>query len=48
LEKETFLEQAAKQNWYLFIEHDEFNQVVTVKGENGRFDVDQVLTLDTI
>lgn len=30
-EKKLFLEQAATNNWYLFLEHDAHNQVITVK-----------------
>jgi glyoxylase-like metal-dependent hydrolase (beta-lactamase superfamily II) len=48
LEKEAFLEQAAQENWLLFIEHDECNQVVSVKGSEGRFEIDQMTSLDRL
>lgn len=36
-EKETFLNQAVDENWYLFLEHDSEHEVVTVRKENGKF-----------
>jgi hypothetical protein len=30
-EKEKFLKNAADQNYYLFLEHDAHNQIITVK-----------------
>lgn len=30
-EKETFLNMAADKNWYLFLEHDAHNEIITVK-----------------
>jgi glyoxylase-like metal-dependent hydrolase (beta-lactamase superfamily II) len=48
LEKQDFLEQAVQGEWYLFIEHDEFHQVVTVKGEGGRYEIDRNIMLDKI
>ena len=30
-EKEKFLNQAADNNYYLFLEHDAHNQIITVK-----------------
>lgn len=30
-EKELFLENAAKNNWYLFLEHDAHNEIITVQ-----------------
>lgn len=47
LEKQDFLEKAVAGNWLLFIEHDEFHQIVTVKNEKGRFEIDRILRLDT-
>jgi len=45
LEKEKFLQQAANEGWHLFIEHDEFTQVITVKGDGSRFEIDAEMTL---
>jgi glyoxylase-like metal-dependent hydrolase (beta-lactamase superfamily II) len=48
LEKQEFLEKAIADNWYLFIEHDEFHQIVAVKGERGRYEIDRDLKLEGI
>lgn len=48
LEKQDFLDKAVDGGWYLFIEHDEFHQVVTVKGEKGRYELDRDLGLDQL
>jgi len=47
-EKETFLNQAAKENWYLFLEHDAEHEVVTVQKENGKFMLKDSLSLADI
>lgn len=47
-EKEAFLEEAAEKGWYLFLEHDASNEVITVKKENGKFSMDRSLTLAEI
>lgn len=48
MEKQEFLDRAVAGGWHLFIEHDEFHQVVTVKGENGRYELDRDLGLDQL
>ncbi len=48
LEKQVFLDQAVTGGWNLFIEHDEFHQIVTVKGEGGRYEIDRDMRLDEI
>ncbi|WP_440999326.1 MBL fold metallo-hydrolase [Fodinibius sp. SL11] len=47
-EKEKYLEQAVEQDWYLFLEHDADQEVVTVKKEKGKFAADDKLTLSNI
>ena len=47
-EKEQFLDKAAANNWYLFLEHDANQEVITVKKENGRYLVDEQLRLSDI
>ncbi len=48
LEKETFLNEAAENNWYLFLEHDAEAEVVQVAKENGKFKSKSALTLDNL
>jgi glyoxylase-like metal-dependent hydrolase (beta-lactamase superfamily II) len=48
IEKELFLDKAVQEQWKLFIEHDEFHQVISVKGGHGRFEVDQITRLDLL
>lgn len=47
-EKEEFLEHAVNEGWYLFLEHDAREEVITVKKENGKYGVDRRLTLDDV
>lgn len=47
-EKEQFLEQAVDDNWYLFLEHDTEEEVITVQKENGRYAVKDRLSLSDI
>ncbi len=47
-EKEEFLNRAADGNWYIFLEHDAENEVITLKRENGKFSADNILTIDAI
>ncbi len=47
-EKQRYLDQAVEDNWYLFLEHDADQEVVTVKKENGKYTVDEKLTLNDI
>lgn len=47
-EKEQFLDQAVDQGWFLFLEHDAAEEVVTVQKENGKYSVKDCLTLDNI
>lgn len=47
-EKETFLDEAAEKDWYLYLEHDASYEVITVKKENGKFSMNRSLTLSEI
>jgi len=47
-EKEEFLDQAVKEEWYLFLEHDADAEVITAKKENGKYAVKEQLTLNDI
>ncbi len=47
-EKEKFLDQAVEEGWYLFLEHDAAEEVITVKKEDGKYAVNEQLTLDHI
>jgi len=47
-EKEQFLKEAAANNWYLYLEHDAHNEIITVEDEDGRFSVEQSFTMDDI
>ncbi|MDZ7718861.1 MAG: MBL fold metallo-hydrolase [Balneolaceae bacterium] len=44
-EKESFLNQAVDENWYLFLEHDATHEVITVQKENGKFLLKDTLSL---
>ncbi len=45
-EKEAFLNQAADEGWYLFLEHDPVNEICTVKHTDKGVRLDRVLTLE--
>lgn len=47
-EKERFLDKAVDQNWYLFLEHDAEQEVITVKKEEGRYKIKEKLSLSDI
>lgn len=47
-EKEKFLDKAVDQNWYLFLEHDAEQEVITVKKEEGRYKIKEKLSLSDI
>lgn len=44
-EKEKFLLTAAEKDYYLFLEHDVYNQIITVKNTEKGVRIDQSLTL---
>ena len=47
-EKELFLNTAADQNYYLFLEHDAHNQIITVKHTDKGVRLDQTFTTQEI
>ncbi len=47
-EKEKFLEDAIHNNWYLFMEHDAENEVITLKKEGNKYLMDQTLKLSEV
>lgn len=47
-EKEQFLDRAVDEGWYLFLEHDAQEEVVTAKKENGKYSVKNRLTLSDL
>lgn len=47
-EKQRYLDQAVDQNWHLFLEHDADEEMVTVKKENGKYSVNNSLTLSDL
>lgn len=47
-EKEQFLDQAVASNWYLFLEHDADEEVITAKKENGKYSLKSSLKLNDI
>lgn len=48
IEKENFLEKASSENWYLFMEHDASNEVITIKNENGKYSKNETFLLNEI
>ncbi len=48
LEKETFLNEAVENNWYLYLEHDAESEMIGVSKEDGKFRSSQALTLDDL
>ena len=47
-EKELFLKTAADQNYYLFLEHDAHNQIITVKHTDKGVRLDKIFTTQDI
>ncbi|MCC5913247.1 MAG: MBL fold metallo-hydrolase [Balneolaceae bacterium] len=47
-EKEEFLKKAARENWFIFLEHDSDHEVITIKEENGKFSTGDSLKLAEI
>lgn len=47
-EKEAFLDLAVENDWYLFLEHDAEKEVITTTKENGKYTVQDTLTLKEI
>ncbi len=47
-EKRTILDEWSQPNHYLFLEHDAFNELVTIKKTNEKFFVDSFLSLSDL
>lgn len=47
-EKERFLNDTIKNNWYLFLEHDADQEIITIAEDNGKYHVEDTLTLQSI
>jgi glyoxylase-like metal-dependent hydrolase (beta-lactamase superfamily II) len=47
-EKEKFLNKAAEQNYYLWLEHDAHNQIITVKHTEKGVRLDQTYTINEL
>ena len=47
-EKEEFLKKAVSNGWYIFLEHDASNEVITLKHEDGKYGMDQSMKLSEI
>ena len=47
-EKKVFLEKAADQNWFLFLEHDPYNEIITVKRTEKGVRLNETYTCDEI
>lgn len=44
-EKQRFLDDTVKNNWYLFLEHDADQEMIQIKKEDGKYTVSNCLTL---
>lgn len=47
-EKQHFLDDTIKNNWYLFLEHDADQEIITIAKQNGKYHVEDTLTLQSI
>ncbi len=47
-EKEQYLDRAVDEGWYLFLEHDAQEELITATKEDGKYKVAQRLTLDDL
>lgn len=47
-EKQQYLDQAVEEEWYLFLEHDAQEEVITIKKEKGRYAIDERLSLSDL
>ena len=47
-EKEKFLKEAATNNYYLFLEHDAHNEIITVEETEKGVRLNEIFTCDEI
>ena len=47
-EKEEFLKLAVEENFYLYLEHDYYKEVITLGSDNGRYSVTDSLSLNEL
>ncbi|MEX0719384.1 MAG: MBL fold metallo-hydrolase [Balneolaceae bacterium] len=47
-EKETFLQQAAQENWYLYLEHDSEKEIIRIDSNGRKYSVSETLHLSNI
>ena len=47
-EKELFLKEAVENNYYLFLEHDPHNEIITLKNTEKGVRIDKTFTFDEI
>ena len=47
-EKENFLERAVKEDFYLYLEHDYYKEIITLNSENNKYSVKDSFTLSEI
>ena len=47
-EKELFLKEAVNNGYYLFLEHDPFNQIITLKNTERGIRVDKKITFNEL
>ena len=47
-EKEPFLKEATDNKWYIYLEHDAYNEVITIKQKDGNYSADQSMTLSDV
>ena len=47
-EKESFLENAAKDKFLLFLQHDVKNEIIDIKKENNKFKLNKTFKLEDI
>ncbi len=47
-EKKTILERAAKENWFIYLEHDLQKEIITLDSDNNKVQVKHTLTLNEV
>lgn len=47
-EKNTFLENATSNKWYIYLEHDAQHEIITIDHKDGKFSVNQSLSMQDL